>query len=436
MKFFTIIACCLLLLSPDADAARKKAEPAQPNVNKEIQAAVMSFADSWSTTVGQSTRYMAAELESKETELQLMRFRYMAQLAAYDIASGPYPGMSLLDMMVLTSLTRAVWDGYWLQRFGDSTSNVRRLLKEMEDGIWATGSIYFTPGQLSALRDLVDEWSIEHPRANSANFVRLGDFGELSRKPALNAATKKGGLLSPIRDVAQSADDIKEMGERAIFLSLRMQELMMGRLELMTQQTLQEEELQQLFADISGFREVAEKYATIIDGLPGEVEGVVGYTVAELSRERQAAIEQMLNGITAERAAAVEQVMVAVALERQHTLEQTLQGLKAQRVGLIKAVGHIFFWLELEMRALVIRLFIIFTCLIVGWYGARLIYRYWVDRVANNFLKVLGVALLLVAISVPLLYVGTYLVLEMEPDLSQKAEFTEEMIKVIEEMHE
>ena len=210
----------------------------------------------------------------------------------------------------------------------------------------------------------------------------------------------------------------------------------MGRLELMTRQTLQAKELQQLFDDINGFRNVAEQYARIMEGMPQEVEGVVTYTIDEISRERVAALEQMLEGISVERAAAVDQVLTAVSMERQATLEQTLDGLKEERIGIIKAVGHIIFWLELEMRALVIRLFIAFSGIIISWFGLRLIYRYWVDRVANNFLKVLGVAILFVVITMPILLIGMYLIVKAEPDLSQQATFTDEMMNRIEQVHQ
>lgn len=436
MKIIISVILGLLLLISDADAARKKQEEPKPDIGKEIQIGVMSFSDTWAAALGQTTMSMAAKAETPQQELELYRFRYLSLMAAYDIAAHPYPGISMLDMMVLASLTRVTWEGYWLKHYGESAETVHRALQELEQTIWDFGSVYLSSAQTDALRDLVEEWSAAHPNAKGASFVRFSDFGGLSRKPALQTAVKKGGLLSPVRDAAQSAEEIKELGERAIFLSIRMQELMMGRLELMTRQTLQAKELQQLFDDINGFRNVAEQYARIMEGMPQEVEGVVTYTIDEISRERVAALEQMLEGISVERAAAVDQVLTAVSMERQATLEQTLDGLKEERIGIIKAVGHIIFWLELEMRALVIRLFIAFSGIIISWFGLRLIYRYWVDRVANNFLKVLGVAILFVVITMPILLIGMYLIVKAEPDLSQQATFTDEMMSRIEQVHQ
>jgi hypothetical protein len=438
-----LLALLICLIAAPVDAARKKKEPvADPFSMKEVQAGVMSFADTWGAYIGQSSEHLAITVDTPEARLEVKRFKFYSTLAAYDIAAGQYPGVAMLDMMVLASLTRRVWENHWQTRYGESARLMIKVLYELEANIWAFAAKILTPRQIEAMHELVEEWWEKHPNAREADFVRFSDFGELGRKPSIEAAVKKGGFLSPIRDVAQSADDMKELAERGIYLGLRMQELVAERFELSMMEFMHNPEMSQLFGDIHGFRlsaeryaEVAERYAETMESIPEELKGVVAFSLAEVGRERTAAIDQMFEGVAIERNDAIEQMLQGVAAERAMTLEQTLEGLQHERVGLIKAVAHIFFWLELEMEALVVRLFLVFAGLIILWFSLRLTFRYWVDRVANNYLKTVGALLLIVITSVSILLTGTYLVKLAAPDFSEQAEFEERLLIMIEQLH-
>jgi hypothetical protein len=292
------------------------------------------------------------------------------------------------------------------------------------------------------MRELVNEWWKQHPHAREVEFIRFSDFGELGRKPSIEAAVKKGGFLSPIRDVAQSADDFKELSERAIYLALRMQELVAGRVEITLMEFMQSREMAQLLGDVHGFKgsaeryaEIAERYAELIESMPEEIEGVTAFALAEVSRELDAATNQIFEGVAIERSNAIEQMLQGIAKEREMTLDQTLEGLKKQRVGLLKAVAQIFYWLELEMEALVVRLFLVFAGLITLWFSLRLVFRYWVDRAANNYLKTVGVMLLIAIVSGSVVLLDTYLVKLSTPDFSQRAEFEDRLLLLIEQLH-
>ena len=438
-----LLALLICLIAAPVDAAKKKKEPATDQFSmKEVQAGVMSFADTWGAYIGQSSELLAIAVDTPEARLQVKKFQFYSTLAAYDIAAGPYPGVAMLDMMVLASLTRRVWENHWQSVYGESARTTIKILYELEENIWAFAAKILTPRQVEAMHELVEEWWEKHPNAREANFIRFSDFGELGRKPSIEAAVKKGGFLSPIRDVAQSADDMRELAERGIYLGLRMQELLAERFELSMMEFMQNPEMSQLFGDIHGFRlsaeryaEVAERYAETMESIPEELKGVVAFSLAEVERERTAAIDQMFEGVATERNDAIEQMLQGVAAERAMTLEQTLEGLQHERVGLIKAVAHIIFWLELEMEALIVRLFLIFAGLIVLWFSLRLVFRYWVDRVANNYLKTVGALLLIVISSVSILLVGTYLVKLATPDFSEQAEFEDRLLIIIEQIH-
>jgi hypothetical protein len=440
-QFFLVLLICFM--AAPVDAAKKKKEPDPDKYSmKEVQAGVMSFADAWGAYIGQTSENLAVAVDTPQARLQVKRFQFYSTLAAYDIAAGPYPGVAMLDMMVLASLTRRSWENHWQTRYGEPASLTIKALNELEANIWAFGANILTPRQVEAMRELVDEWWQKHPNAREVEFVRFSDFGELGRKPSIEAAVKKGGFLSPIRDVAQSADDFKELSERGIYLAIRMQELLAGRFEITMMEFMQSQEMVQLLGDVHGvsgsaerYADVAERYAEILETIPDELKSVVVFTLAEVTRERTAAINQMFEEVATERNSAIEQMLQGVAKEREMTLEQTLSGLEHERVGLLKAIAHVAFWMELEMEALVLRLFLAFAGLIALWFSLRLVYRYWVDRVANNFIKTIGAMLLILISSASIMLIGIYMVKITTPDLSEQAEFQDRLIKLIDETH-
>ena len=432
MKKFLLILVVCFIAAPVW--AAKKAEPVPEKFSmKEVQAGVMSFADSWAALTGQASNFLAQSVNTPESSLHVNQFQLYSRMAVYDIAAGPNPGVAMLDMMVLTSLTRRVWESYWQGLYGDATKPMIKILYELESDIWGFGANILTPRQIEAMGELVDEWWAKHPRVRGANFIRFSDFGELGRKPSIENAVKKGGFLAPIRDAAKTAEDFEELAERALFLSMRMQELVAGRLEISVQEMMQSPDMVQLFDDVHGFRQSAERYAELMETMPAEFKGVTSFALAEFSRERTAAITQILDGVAAERSDTIDQMLLGVAQERAKTLEQTLDGIQKERVALLKAVAQVFYWLELEIEALVIRLFVIFAGLIILWYSLRLVYRYWVDRVANNFIKTVGALILIIVAGVPIVLLGAYLVTRVEPDFSEKADYNEELKMLIDE---
>jgi len=436
LRLTTIFICLVLLMAGHnyAYAKEDQTDAAKADIS-EIQAGIMSFSDTWASGLRQAGAIAKESLSEPTHRLEVDRFIYYATLNAYDIAAGPYPGVSMLDMMVMTTLSRAISKRNMENRFGAAAKPILGVIEALEQEIWRFSEAYLDNSQRQALAELSNEWLEAHPHASSASFIRLSDFGELGRKPTLEAVVKKGGFLAPIRDAAESAAEIKALAERGMFLGIRMQELMMGRAELLALEMMSSQEVSQLLDDISGFRASSERYAVVAENLPAELETLVNATVAQVSTEREAALSQALDGLAVERRAALEQVLAGVANERQETLNQTLKGLQKERLGLLKSVAHIMYWGELEIRAAFTRMFMLAACLMMLWFGLRLTHRYWVDRIANKFTKVIGVVLLLMLITLPVMLLGHFLVGLVSPDFTEQSAFAERMDTLIEQAY-
>ena len=70
-----LVICCF---AAPVGAAKKKAEPAAPQkfTMKEVQAGVMSFADSWSGMTTQATNYLVNNTNTPEASLQVKQFQF------------------------------------------------------------------------------------------------------------------------------------------------------------------------------------------------------------------------------------------------------------------------------------------------------------------------------------------------------------------------
>jgi len=406
---------CFVFIWTTADAKRKEDLP--PVNFAEIQAGVMSFADSWIGLTGQGYNVVMESLVDPRMQLETRRMRYRSMSGAVDIATGPYPGFALLDMMVFASLSKATWDRVWPERYPESGRQLANTFERLESEIWAYGAAYLDDGQREEIRALIDDWLTRNPDIEAASFVRFSDFGSLGRSPRIQQETKPGGLLSPVRDAAAAATAIQETSERAIYLAFRMQNLMAERAELSLDGVLAREDISQLFHDVSGFREVSEEYARLIDRLPADVERLVSKAMIAISEEREATITQAITALSEEREAAIEQLARSVTSERQAALKQVLEGVQGERNEMMGLVLDLVVYSDLQAKATFARIFVLSACLILLYFLLRLVYRYMRGREHFHFGAVVSTILLLFLSATSIGAIGVMFVEYSKPDL-------------------
>ena len=313
-----------------------KGEIPRPLKQEELQAAVMAFADSFSTKIVNAARVLENIAPSPRDRLNATRMKVYATASAIEIASGPHPGVALLDLLVLTTLNRMVWENYWRPEvYGEAADTMVEVLHKLEENIWSITAKVLTEAQQRELRDLIQEWHERNPETKMVNFIRFGDFGKLGRKPTLEQAVKPGGLLAPVREAVEAAEQIRATAERALYLATRMQLIAAMQAELVLQTVVAKPEVQQLLSDTAAFRKTSEQYREILDQLPQVIQ-----------REREATIKQTFENLSAERKMTIDQVMRLFAEERKRTIEdfvaeeKRLRGLLTEiRQALVEGTG-------------------------------------------------------------------------------------------------
>ena len=394
----------------------------------------MSLVDSWLSQVAQGYQTFESQAETPELRVSAKQMKFAAMSSAVEIAIVPYPGRALLDMMVLASLNKATWDRHWLSTYGAPAKQLSDTYAMLEKEVWEFAAKFSTLEQRKELQKLIDQWLADHPEAKSVSFVRFSDFGSLRDVPALVEATKPGGWLSTFRSAAASANQMQEFGERAMYLALRMQALIASRLELSVAETLASPEINQLFRDVSGFRQVAEDYAVLMEKLPSdmtkEVDTLITDSLVKIGSEREA----IMSAISTEREAALSQLLEGISQERSAALVQTMKGLEVERDAVLKTITAVVLWSDLQAKAIFNRVFVLIACLILLYFLMRLVYRYMRARDTFTYVDVIKTIVLLLITAVPVIALGVWFVDYTMPDkarlLQLEAEFSAEKAKL------
>jgi len=98
------------LYKPTA-ALAAQTEPAM--TPEELQSAVISYANRFISTIGQAAFQLEKEIPTAQGRLVAVNRKVYSLSAVTEIAAGPNPGPALLDLVVMATLTRMVWDAYW-----------------------------------------------------------------------------------------------------------------------------------------------------------------------------------------------------------------------------------------------------------------------------------------------------------------------------------
>jgi len=240
---------------------------------EELQGAVMSYADSFALQLADAADELEKTIQTDEARVQSARLRVYTLASAFDIAVDPNPAVAMLDMVVMVTLTRIVWEEYWYAKvFGEESKFIVDTFRKLENDIWAIAEKELTPQQQEDLRETILEWRRTHPKQVSADYIRFSDFGELGLSSSLKNLEKPGGLFASVKEAVQAADEIRLLGERAMYLFTRMQLLINEQSNLILTQLLTQPEVKQLLSDTSDFKETSERITVLLEQLPAEID--------------------------------------------------------------------------------------------------------------------------------------------------------------------
>lgn len=124
----------------------------------ELEDQLRRYADRFYTRVVLATHTIATDAATAAERLLMHNWKSVSVATIVELAIGPNAVTNLLDMMVLTTLTRQTVESYWVPEiFGEKGQPLLDSYLVLEDDIWSIADRVLTPAQQDDLTSLLTE---------------------------------------------------------------------------------------------------------------------------------------------------------------------------------------------------------------------------------------------------------------------------------------
>ena len=388
----TLLGCAGEPLAPKSDTvsvARLGAPPAGAPVKRELlRLEVMRVADRYAATMAQE----ADRIRDAEGGARLGYFatgwKLGTRTAALEIAMGENAVENLLDMLVLTSLTRHSVESYWAPKYlgGSRGDGLLAASRAFEDQAWKAAARVLTPEQQQSLRMLIQEWIAQNPDQAYVWEIRFSGFSG-QRAEELERVRATGGLLAEAQRAMQTVEEeVRILSERMTYYLLRAPTVARLQAELGVHNVLETAQIGRLMDDLHRTTGAVEQFGLLAKQLPAEREAAISQFLREFSREREAAILQMAKEVTREREASIVQASRELSREREAAVRQIMLEQRQTVLALLKSeeLAGLVNRATLQSEDIINGAFVRGALLILLWMVAYLVVRvasgYWVAR--------------------------------------------------------
>lgn len=270
---------------------------------QDIQSRVMAFTSTYVAVVAQAFDELEAVDGSLETRRLLAEGRIGFVANALDIATSKNPITALLDMTVMVSLQRRVWDAHWRpERFPNRPGErMSERLELLETQIWAVAATVLDERAQGALAEIIERVRELYPDQVYVSSLRLSEFAEAREESLLEVPGARGLLnligLDPLANLSSTTRQIAEgrlLAERVYFYAARMPYLIKWQAQDLLLDAMADPDVRAVLAVSEQVSEASSRIA-----------GVAEELTARMTDEREAAIDQVFAGIASEREATI-----------------------------------------------------------------------------------------------------------------------------------
>ena len=309
---FAIVAT--LLLSSATLAAKgnkKKSKKGEYAVSEsELQADLMSYADRFTAIAAQAIDDVNQLEPTPQVRYLVSADLTYSSAAAYTIAADPNPQVALLDMVVLATLGRMIFEEHWRPRHGAIADPVVIALGKLELDVWELADRILDGVQKAELRERIEAFRSANPELTTFSHLRFADFPSKRAASALRA-TSSGGIFKSVRRMTEQVEKTRMLAERGVYLSSRLPLLGGSLADIWLSLLSMNPAVEEILGDVHTFAGVSERLAMVAEQLP-----------AVIAEERAETIRQVVIEMTALRAEGVDHLFESIATERKNTLEQ------------------------------------------------------------------------------------------------------------------
>ncbi len=279
----TVAALGLFSTTIAVNAAKGDKQGAYVLTEVELQSELMAYADRFASISAQAIDDFLRSGPTPEARFAVSGDAVYSASAAYTIAADANPEAALLDLVVLATLERLVFEQYWRPRLGRSVDTVTKAFGKLEGDAWQIAAKVLTTPQQQELRDMIKAFRRDNPEVSTVSHIRFADLPAMRKQSTLRRDKKTGGLFKSVRRATEQVELTRMLAERGMYLGTRLP-LLTGYFvdAWLTQWTLNPA-LKQVLADVHGFAAVSDRLATVAEQLPKQI-----------AEERKQTIQQFL----------------------------------------------------------------------------------------------------------------------------------------------
>lgn len=216
-----VLVVAIVLPTGTGYAAKKKEPEVYVVTGPELQLELMSYADRYAAVAAQALDDVERMGPPPETRRAVLGDLVYSAAAAFTVAAEPDPQLALLDLVVLTTMGRMVFEDYWRPRLGVAMEPVIVAFGKLETDIWTVASPILDSAQQQELRERIEAFHAENPELSTFSNLRFADFPSKRAESTLKK-NKSGGIFSSVRNISDQVEQTRIMAERAMYLSTRL----------------------------------------------------------------------------------------------------------------------------------------------------------------------------------------------------------------------
>ena len=351
-SLMAIALTVMVLACASSDRNRPAKRSPYVMTESELQSELMGFADRFATFMLQALQDFQAAQPSPDQRRIVLGDTILTIASVYTIAAEPNPDVALLDMVAMVTLGRMIYEEQWLDQMGSTIAPIIKGLRKAEDDVWQLAARILDAKEQGDLQDVILEWRRSNPDVLSFSLLRFNDFAAERQKSTLAQARRVSGLFQSVEEATREVEEARLLAERSLFLATRMPLLTGHFADVWLSQLTLNPDAHDLFANLDRIATVSERMADIANTWPEDVarvrENLIRHTAEEMDRLSRENIERLAEKVAAERQAAIRQFMADLGRERHAAIQDLVN--EEKRLG--RMLGELRQTLEESSRTM------------------------------------------------------------------------------------
>lgn len=291
----------------------------------ELQAALFGYADTYIALTRQGADALMTTDRTPARRVRSIHAKLDGAQDVIEIVTGPNPTVALLDLAVMVTIQRKVWDEYWSTTvFTDgSGADYSEAMAKLDAAAWRIVDETIPAKEAAALRRLADDLHRQYrdqvyvTSFRASKIARGLSAGDPARPPE-SLLTLFG--LDPLADLSPAVAEVTKarlLAERVFYYSQKAPALLGWRGELLLSATMTFPEVQKTLGDVDTALASTKRFATLAEELPEVIAKNRAEAITQAGDVMAAQVSRLDGALQRERAALLE----GVADERRAVLE-------------------------------------------------------------------------------------------------------------------